>query len=42
MGSPVNAPKVGALAANPKVALTVDTDCFRLTSYWCGARQRWR
>ena len=26
MGSPVNAPKVKALAANPKVALTVDTD----------------
>ena len=28
MGSPVNAPKVEALAANPKVALTVDTDNF--------------
>jgi Pyridoxamine 5'-phosphate oxidase len=28
MGSPVNAPKVKALAANPKVALTVDTDRF--------------
>ena len=28
MGSPVNAPKVAALAANPKVALTVDTDSF--------------
>jgi hypothetical protein len=28
MGSPVNAPKVKALAANPKVALTVDTDSF--------------
>ena len=28
MGSPVNAPKVKALAANPKVALTVDTDGF--------------
>ena len=28
MGSPINAPKVKALAANPKVALTVDTDSF--------------
>ena len=28
MGSLVNAPKVKALAANPKVALTVDTDSF--------------
>ena len=28
MGSPVNAPKVKALATNPKVALTVDTDSF--------------
>jgi hypothetical protein len=28
MASPVNAPKVKALAANPKVALTVDTDRF--------------
>ena len=28
MGSPVNAPKVKALAADPKVALTVDTDSF--------------
>jgi Pyridoxamine 5'-phosphate oxidase len=28
MASPVNAPKVTALAANPKVALTVDTDRF--------------
>ncbi len=28
MASPVNAPKVKALAANPKVALTVDTDSF--------------
>src|SRR5215207_9776339 len=28
MGSPVNAPKVKALAANPKVALTVDTNSF--------------
>jgi Pyridoxamine 5'-phosphate oxidase len=28
MGSPVNSPKVKALAANPKVALTVDTDSF--------------
>jgi hypothetical protein len=28
MGSPVNASKVEALAANPKVALTVDTDSF--------------
>ena len=28
MCSPVNAPKVKALAANPKVALTVDTDSF--------------
>jgi hypothetical protein len=28
MGSPINAPKVEALAANPKVALTVDTDSF--------------
>jgi hypothetical protein len=28
MGSPLNAPKVTALAANPKVALTVDTDSF--------------
>jgi hypothetical protein len=28
MGSPVNAPKVGALAADPKVALTVDTNSF--------------
>ena len=28
MGSPVNAPKVRALAANPKVALTVDTSTF--------------
>ncbi len=28
MGSPVNAPKVEALAVNPKVALTVDTDSF--------------
>jgi hypothetical protein len=27
-GVPVNAPKVKALAANPKVALTVDTDSF--------------
>jgi hypothetical protein len=28
MASPVNAPKVTALAANPTVALTVDTDSF--------------
>jgi hypothetical protein len=28
MASPVNAPKVKALAANPNVALTVDTDSF--------------
>jgi hypothetical protein len=28
MGSPVNAPKVSALAADPKVALTVDTNGF--------------
>src|SRR5215207_3302483 len=28
MGSPVNAPKVRALAANPKVALTIDTSTF--------------
>lgn len=28
MGSPTNAPKVAALAANPQVALTVDTDAF--------------
>jgi hypothetical protein len=28
MCSPVNAPKVKALTANPKVALTVDTDSF--------------
>jgi hypothetical protein len=28
MASPVNAPKVKALAANPKVALTVDTSSF--------------
>ena len=28
MCSPINAPKVRALAANPKVALTVDTDSF--------------
>jgi Pyridoxamine 5'-phosphate oxidase len=28
MGSPPNAPKVKALAANPKVAFTVDTDDF--------------
>lgn len=28
MGSPVNSPKVRALAANPKVALTIDTDSF--------------
>lgn len=28
MGSPVNSPKVEALAANPKVALTIDTDSF--------------
>jgi hypothetical protein len=28
MGSPVNAPKVRALAANPRVALTIDTDSF--------------
>ena len=28
MGSPVNAPKVKALATNSKVALTVDTDSF--------------
>src|SRR5215211_480959 len=28
MGSPVNAPKVKALAANPKIALTVDTNSF--------------
>src|SRR5215213_1498736 len=28
MGSPVNAPKVRALVANPKVALTVDTSTF--------------
>ena len=28
MGSPVNAPKVKALVANPKVALTVDTSTF--------------
>ena len=28
MASPVNAPKVKALMANPKVALTVDTDSF--------------
>src|SRR5215207_2976241 len=28
MASPANAPKVKALAANPKVALTVDTDSF--------------
>lgn len=28
MGSPTNAPKVAALAANPQVALTVDTDVF--------------
>jgi hypothetical protein len=28
MGSPVNAPKVPALAADPRVALTVDTDSF--------------
>jgi hypothetical protein len=28
MGSPVNAPKVKALATNPKVALTVDTSTF--------------
>lgn len=28
MGSPVNAPKVKALAINPKVALTVDTSTF--------------
>ena len=28
MGSPVNSPKIGALAANPKVALTVDTSSF--------------
>ena len=28
MGSPVNAPKVRALTANPKVALTVDTNSF--------------
>lgn len=28
MGSPVNSPKVKALAANPKVALTVDTNTF--------------
>jgi hypothetical protein len=28
IGSPVNAPKVKALAANPKLALTVDTESF--------------
>ena len=28
MGSPVNAPKVKALAASPKVALTIDTSTF--------------
>jgi hypothetical protein len=28
IGSPVNSPKVKALAANPKVALTVDTESF--------------
>jgi hypothetical protein len=28
MGSPANAPKIKALAANPKVALTVDTNSF--------------
>ena len=28
MGSPPNAPKVKALSANPKVALTIDTDDF--------------
>jgi hypothetical protein len=28
MGSPVNSPKVKALAANPKVALTIDTSTF--------------
>jgi Pyridoxamine 5'-phosphate oxidase len=28
MGSPPNAPKVNALSANPKVALTIDTDDF--------------
>jgi hypothetical protein len=28
MASPINAPKVKALAANPKVALTVDTNSF--------------
>src|SRR5215217_3841476 len=28
MGSPANAPKIRALAANPKVALTVDSESF--------------
>jgi hypothetical protein len=28
MGSPVNSPKVKSLAANPKVALTIDTSSF--------------
>ena len=32
MGSPVNAPKVKALAVNPKVALTVDTDTLTLAA----------
>ncbi len=36
-----DSPNVRALATHPRVAMTIDTNTFRRTSYWCAARRRW-